>query len=577
MKKHIGTKIFAMVAILLVIFLVNGFISTSAIDGAKKSLNRMSDVYLKMEQNNTDLASAIETCKLYSNLIAMTDDKDTATSIAQNGIPENNGILEGAIENMSSLAEQIGNQDLIDTLKAYETEITKLQDISNSVAETYLSGDEDGLAQAGGGIYAQAQVVQEAENNFTTTMNECTQQDSDNSVASIDGSRLTSFIAFGIYVIACIIIIMLVNSIIAKPAKNASTHLNQLIKKIENNEGDLTERIKISTQDEVGQLVKGVNSFIDQLQQIMQKIQEESKNINQSVLNITSGVVDSNENASSVSATMEELSASMEEVSATLSQITSGTQKILDAATGMRNKAKDGAEFVKDIKQRAGSVKVNAADSKATTSDMIAGIRDLLEVAIENSHSVKKIDELTAEILSISSQTNLLALNASIEAARAGEAGKGFAVVADEIRQLADNSRDTANNIQDISKLVTQAVNDLSKNDNDMIQYVHSNVLTDYDKFVNVATQYYDDADSMDGMLRDFYENAQVLEGIMSSMSEGIEGINTAVDESAQGVTVAAQSTGHLVEALGTIKNEADNNKNISDQLRDEVQKFKNI
>lgn len=77
-----------------------------------------------------------------------------------------------------------------------------------------------------------------------------------------------------------------------------------------------------------------------------------------------------------------------------------------------------------------------------------------MQQAIENSRSVEEVNALTDEILNISSQTNLLALNASIEAARAGEAGKGFAVVADEIRVLADSSRETAGNIQQINAKV---------------------------------------------------------------------------------------------------------------------------
>lgn len=274
---------------------------------------------------------------------------------------------------------------------------------------------------------------------------------------------------------------------------------------------------------------------------------------------------------------MEQLSASMEEVAATLDQITAGTQEVLNAAKNMSSKAENGAEFVDAIKNRAVDVKSRAINSKDTTSKMIGDIRQLLEQAIENSRSVQKIDELTGEILNISSQTNLLALNASIEAARAGEAGKGFAVVADEIRVLADNSRDTANNIQGISAMVTKAVEELAKNADDMLRFIDSTVLLDYDNFVEVANQYHDDADNMDSILREFHEGAQSLEMTMANMTDGIDGINTAVDESAQGVTVAAQSTTQLVEALGMIKTEADTNKKISEQLQSEVKRFKNI
>lgn len=196
------------------------------------------------------------------------------------------------------------------------------------------------------------------------------------------------------------------------------------------------------------------------------------------------------------------------------------SQEILDSSKDMREQAKDGAGFINDVKVKAQEIKSNAENSKASTVDMITSIRELLKVAIENSRSVDKINELTNEILNISSQTNLLALNASIEAARAGEAGKGFAVVADEIRVLADN---------------------------------------------------------IDTILHKFYDSAQNLEQTMEAMTTGIEGVSTAVEESAQGISVAAQSTSQLVEALGDIKNEADLNHKISDLLSNEVEKFKHI
>lgn len=124
---------------------------------------------------------------------------------------------------------------------------------------------------------------------------------------------------------------------------------------------------------------------------------------------------------------------------------------------------------------------------------------------------------------------------------------------------------------------MTQAVGELAKNANEMLNFIDSTVLVDYDKFVGIANEYHDDADSMDNMLGEFNDSSKELEATISQMTEGIDGINTAVDENAQGVTIVADNTSQLVELLAGIRGLAENNKKISDELKMEVQQFKNL
>ena len=130
---------------------------------------------------------------------------------------------------------------------------------------------------------------------------------------------------------------------------------------------------------------------------------------------------------------------------------------------------------------------------------MAEKISEVVKNALVNCKSVNEIESLTSEILEISEQTNLLALNASIEAARAGEAGKSFSVVAEEIRELADNSKNTANDIQEISKKVIDAVGNVAGNSTELVSSmdiiqeemnknddISNRLMNEVDKFKNV-------------------------------------------------------------------------------------------
>ena len=200
-----------------------------------------------------------------------------------------------------------------------------------------------------------------------------------------------------------------------------------------------------------------------------------------------------------------------------------------------------------------------------------------LQTAVEASRSVEQINELTANILDIASQTNLLALNASIEAARAGEAGKGFAVVADEIRQLADDSRETANSIQSISTIVIEAVTSLSDNATGMINFVNTNIMDDYGKFVEIVSEYQRDTQEMSQTLSSFADETIAITKTMDDMNTGIDDISTTLEESSLGISDVANEATQLVNAISTILEETHNNQAISDELQSEVNHFERV
>lgn len=392
-----------------------------------------------------------------------------------------------------------------------------------------------------------------------------------------NASKSTTIAIMIVAVIGVVLAVIATTAEIAKPIERMKNELNEIVDGIKNNAGDLTKRVTTVGRDEIGQLGRGVNVFIDTLQDTMKQIKDSTDSLNNIVGNVISKVGTANDDSNNISAVMEELSASMEEVASTITNIETNTTDVDSDIVELDSSSQELLDYAVDMHKRAEELEHKAVANKQSTSDVVNEIIGKLQSAIEGSRSVERVNELTDEILNISSQTNLLALNASIEAARAGDAGRGFAVVASEISKLAESSRTAANNIQTINNMVVEAVKELTGSADQIVSYINDNILPDYDGFVNSGKQYNEDAVHVNVTVNSFNEMSSKIRKLMTEITDSIRGISTAIDESANGVSSAALNTGDVVKDIVAIASEMDNNKDIADMLGTQARRFTNL
>ena len=410
------------------------------------------------------------------------------------------------------------------------------------------------------------------------TMTEMNEGDMEKAVARQEGVyervRLTILALFVAGMLVLAFVVWVSWKWCVKRLININAQLRGVIASIEAGEGDLTKRVQCFCTDEIGTLASGINIFIETLQGIMGQINTSSGQLGSIVKLVSDKVSMANNNSNDISSVMEELSTAMKGISSSLADIKDNASNVDANIIELSDESQGLYEYAVDMKKRAEDLEKNAVENKQSTSDVVNDIIGQLKLAIERSKSVDRVNDLTDEILNISSQTNLLSLNASIEAARAGEAGRGFAVVAGEISQLADSSREAANNIQTINNMVVEAVNELIKNANSLVDYINETIVLDYEGFVNAGKQYNDDALHVNDIVTRFNSMSINLKQSMESIMESINGINMSVDESTTSTMNVAANTSDLVEGIGEIANAMDDNQQIAGALTEEADRF---
>lgn len=451
---------------------------------------------------------------------------------------------------------------------------TMKYELGNIMAYSALGKNEEAYAIANGVVSDSSTAIQKDIEVLSTHANDTASEARERLASVYISSLVSNGIVIIISVILIIVAIYCVMKYVIKPIIATNKDIRDIIDGIDNGEGDLTKRVRVISNDEIADLGNGINLFMDKLQEILKLIIENTNYMENVVAEVDGSVVKSNDSASDLSAMTEELSATMQDVGLSVNTINDNADNILKDVEIIATKSDDINQFSKEMKANAEKIESDARYNMVQTGEKVGNILDVLNKAIEDSKSVDQVNNLTNDILNISSQTNLLVLNASIEAARAGEAGKGFAVVADEIRQLADSSRETANKIQSINSVVVAAVNNLSDNANNLVSYLQQTILPEFQTFVDGGVKYKENASYIENAMDEFVEKTDVLKKNMDEIAHSINTITTVVDDGAAGVNNAAISTQDLVEDIVNISNKMIENKGIAQNLKNSTNIF---
>ncbi len=276
-------------------------------------------------------------------------------------------------------------------------------------------------------------------------------------IEKIDQSALLiKYIVFSSLVVCIVVALILVwwfSGKLVKPIQEIDIKLKELASQ----EGDLTARLQVNSNDEIGAIASSFNTMLENLQHIIQRVQKTSIEVQYASDNMLEKTNTSREatikvqsSMSNLNANIQSQSSSMEESSTAMDDMTASVQRIAESASSVAELAVATSEHAND-----GSTVIQKSVSQMTTiHEAVNATSEVVERLITHT---KYIDTAVQSISNIAEQTNLLALNASIEAARAGEQGKGFAVVADEVRKLAEQSKTAAT---DINQLLYQIQKD---------------------------------------------------------------------------------------------------------------------
>lgn len=566
-KKRVSIKALMLIPVFIlgILSIISNLIAVNNIRRVNASASEIADTYISGIEELGQIQKETQSIHKLGLSHIIATDLTTMISLVDT-IRAEQAKLEEYLEDYK---QYLGEEDR----NAYDALVTNYEgikyELANLMAYSANGNNAEAYALANGAINDYSTSMQEQIDILSENVNAASAEVRGELSMLYRQALLSGGVTIVISMVSLIGALYIVLRLILRPLSVANRDIRDIITRIDNHQGDLTRRVSITSNDEIADLGTGINTFMDKLQEILKMIIENSQKMETVVNEVQQSVSTSNDSATDLSAVIEELAATMQEIGHSTGIINQNAESVRREVEVIAAKSNEINTFSMEMKGNADKIETDARNNMEEIGERVSDILEVLNQAIEDSKSVDQVNNLTNDILNISSQTNLLALNASIEAARAGEAGKGFAVVADEIRELADSSRETANRIQEINNIVTHAVHNLSDNANNLIGYLRESILPEFEFFVEGGAQYKDNATYIESVMNEFTEKTDELKRTVDEIAGSINTITYAIEEGARGVSGAAESTQVLVEDIVKINGRMDINQKIASALQD--------
>ena len=322
--------------------------------------------------------------------------------------------------------------------------------------------------------------------------------------------------------------------------------LKDLVVNLSNGDGDLTQRLTVSTQDDLGQIATGVNRFIESLQLMMLEVKLVSGRLSEGV-----AVLKTHSDQSAVI---------LDQHQQETDQVVTAVEELSVTAELVAENAQDTAMFTQEANSTGETSKQTIANAQHSLGRLADEVQSATVNVANMSQETQDIASILSVIGSIAEQTNLLALNAAIEAARAGEQGRGFAVVADEVRALAGRTQASTSEIEvALDKLQQESVS----------------VVSSIDSTRNTSQQTVDEAAAVADSLESMSSFVAKINDLSTQIASSAQEQNAVIREISQNMSRIHTMVQELNSTGSSVNQETNHIHGVNSQLNEIVERFK--